>query len=74
LAWRSTAQSGSRNIPLGIARRCEGEFWDIVATVAAGCQRPQRVVAALYPDRSLSFTMMLDMLPDGYDQHHEHDL
>jgi hypothetical protein len=39
-----------------------------------GCQRPQRVVAALYPDRSLSFTMMLDMLPDGYDQHHEHDL
>ena len=39
-----------------------------------GCQRPQRAVAALYPDRSLSFTMMLDMLPDGYDQRHEHDL
>jgi len=31
-------------------------------------------VAALYPDRSLSLTMMLDMLPDGYDQHHQHDL
>jgi len=39
-----------------------------------GCQRPQRVVAALYLDRSSSFTMMLDMLPDGCDQHHEHDL